>query len=675
MSTPRRDRVTLEASPRSQMKHDPTRPGQEIERYEWYHVDPGDLPVGGVATVIAADRAVAITRTEDGYGALDNRCPHQGGPLGDGQIEDGCLICPWHGYEYDPRTGTPPEGYGDVATPYEVEERDDGLHVRLPVVTRFPTVMDQMIDTMTEWGVDSVFGMVGHSNLGLADALRRAEEDGRLRYYGIRHEGAAAFAASAYGKLTGSPAACFSIAGPGATNLLTGLWDAKVDRAPSLALTGQGQTQVLGPGAFQELPLREDFAAVAEWTQTVLSAENATELMALAIKHAVINRDVAHLVFPDEIQELPGRSDPLRPPKEGRVAPPQITPPLQQLDRAITLLTEAARPVIIAGHGARQHRSEIIALAEHLDAPIITTFKAKGLVADSHPLAAGVLGRSGTPVGSAIMGRSDALLVLGASFSNHTGISQKKPTIQVDFDRMTLGKFHPVDIPLWGEIATTVRLLRQALPAKDRPAVRSDIAARWERWRAEKARRSELTDAKGRIHPAAIFEVMTDLVPDDAVLPVDVGNNTYAFGHYFESGSNQDVLMSGYLGSIGFALPAAIGSWAATRGSRPIVSISGDGGLGQYLAEVTTIVKYDMDITHVVLNNSELGKISREQISAIRPVWQTDLVNPDFAEYARSCGAMGLRAETKEAFRDALDQALNHRGPALVEVVTSPLEV
>ncbi|MCH7583809.1 MAG: Rieske 2Fe-2S domain-containing protein [Acidobacteria bacterium] len=657
------------------MQHDPTRPGQQIERYEWCHVDPGDLPVGGVTTVIAADRAIAITRTENGYGALDNRCPHQGGPLGDGQIEHGCLICPWHGYEYDPHTGAPPEEYGDVATAYEVEERDDGLHIRLPVVTRFPTVMDQMVDTMTEWGVDSVFGMVGHSNLGLADALRRAEEDGRLHYYGIRHEGAAAFAASAYGKLTGSPAACFSIAGPGATNLLTGLWDAKVDRAPILALTGQVQTQVLGPGAFQELPLTEAFSAVAEWTQTVLSAENATELMALAIKHAVINRDVAHLVFPDEIQELPGRSDQLRPPKEGRIAPPQITPPLQQIEQAITLLAEAQRPVIIAGHGARQHRSEIIALAEQIDAPIITTFKAKGLIADRHPLAAGVLGRSGTPVGSAVMGRSDVLLVLGASFSNHTGISERKPTIQVDFDRMTLGKFHPVDIPLWGEIATTVRLLRQALPEKDRPAVRADIAERWERWRAEKARRSVLIDKQGRMHPAAVFEVMTDLVPDNAVLPVDVGNNTYAFGHYFESGSDQDVIMSGYLGSIGFALPAAIGCWAATRGSRPIVSISGDGGLGQYLAEFTTIVKYDMNITHVVLNNSELGKISREQISAIRPVWQTDLVNPDFAEYARSCGAVGLRAETKDAFRDALDQALSHQGPALVEVVTSALDV
>jgi thiamine pyrophosphate-dependent acetolactate synthase large subunit-like protein/nitrite reductase/ring-hydroxylating ferredoxin subunit len=657
------------------MATDPTRPGQEITAHAWHRVDPGDLSVGDVTTVVVEDRALAITRTDDGYGALDNHCPHQGGPLGDGQIENGCLLCPWHGYEYDPLTGVPPEGYTDVATAYDVEQREDGLYVRLPTTERTETVMDQMVDVMTGWGVDNVFGMVGHSNLGLADALRRAEASDRLRYIGIRHEGAAAFAASAFGKLTGRPAACFSIAGPGATNLLTGLWDAKVDRSPVLALTGQVNTQVLGPGAFQEVPLASAFEAVATWSQTVLRRENASELMALAIKHAIVERDVTHLIFPDEIQTLPGLDDPPDKPVEGRLAPPEIAAPLDEVQRACTLIESADRPVIVAGYGSRRHRDAVRQLAEHLDAPIITTFKAKGLIPDDHPLAAGVLGRSGTPVGSAVMGRSDLLIVLGASFSNHTGISEKKTTIQVDYDRMTLGKFHPVDVPLWGEIGRTVATMLDHLTTADRPDVRADLAARWGRWREERARRATELDGRGRIHPAAVFSIMSQLVPDEAVLPVDVGNNTYAFGHYFECSSGQEVLMSGYLGSIGFALPAAIGAWAATRGSRPIVSISGDGGLGQYLAEITTLVKYDMDVTHVVLNNSELGKISREQIGAMHPVWQTELVNPDFAEFARSCGAFGRRATTVEEFETALEAALEHRGPALVEVVTSSLEV
>jgi len=641
---------------------------------DWHEAEVGEIAVGEVTSAIVAGRAVCLARIERGLGALDNRCPHQGGPLGEGTIEDGWLICPWHGYEYDPITGEPPdEGYDDAATPYPVDERSEGVFVEIPGTVEEPSLMDQMVDVMTEWGVDTVFGMVGHSNLGLADAFRKAEAEGRLRYFAIRHEGAAAFAASAYGKLTGGPAACFSIAGPGATNLLTGLWDANVDRSPTIALTGQVATQVLGPGAFQEIPLSDAFSAVAGWSQTVLAPDNATELMALAIKHAVVHRSVAHLIFPDEVQEMPGLPDPPLRPMRGRVATSEIAPPMAELREACDLLEGAKRPAIIAGNGARPHREAVIALAEHFDAPLITTFKAKGLVGDNHPLATGTLGRSGTRVAAAAMGRSDALLVLGASFAVHTGISEKKRTIQVDFDRATLGKFHPVDVPIWADIGTTVAGFIENLPATDRPEVRETIARRWALWRAEKERRAGLSDDQGRMHPAALFGVLDDLVPEDAVLAVDVGNNTYAFGHYFECRGGQDVLMSGYLGSIGFALPAALGAWAATGDTRKVISISGDGGLGQYLAEFTTAVKYEMPITHIVLNNDELAKISREQVAALRPVWKTGLVNPDFAAYAELCGGRGFRVEDPADLEAVLTEALavNDR-PTMVEVKTSP---
>ena len=239
----------------------PIDPDRDAER-RWVKIEPGDLAEGRVTTVVAGDRPLCVSRTEAGIGVLDNHCPHQGGPLGDGEIdENGNVICPWHGYEYDPVTGRPPAGFDDGATCYPVEERDDGVYVELPIREARTTLMDQLVATLVDWGIDSVFGMVGHSNLGLADAFRKAEEAGDLRYFGIRHEGAAAFAASGYAKLTGRPAACFSIAGPGATNLLTGLYDAKVDRVPILAMTGQVQSQVLGPGTFQEVDLAAAFAA------------------------------------------------------------------------------------------------------------------------------------------------------------------------------------------------------------------------------------------------------------------------------------------------------------------------------------------------------------------------------------------------------------------------------
>ena len=246
-----------------------------------------------------------------------------------------------------------------------------------------------MAETMVDWGVRHVFGMVGHSNLGLADALRRREQAGELTYIGIRHEGAAAFAASAYGKLTGKPAACLTIAGPGATNLLTGLWDAKVDRSPVLALTGQVDTQVLGPGAFQEVDLSGAFGSVACWSQPVLRDSKHAELMNLACKNALLRRDVAHLIFPDEVQTLPAPEDAEPGGPEGRITPRRSARRRSRSRRRSTGSRGAKRPVIIVGHGARFDMDEVTALAEQLGAPVITTFKAKGQIGDDHPLAAG----------------------------------------------------------------------------------------------------------------------------------------------------------------------------------------------------------------------------------------------------------------------------------------------
>ncbi len=650
---------------------------QESKKRDWYKVlDNKELPEGRVKAVTCAHKTVCMTHFEGKYAALDNKCPHQGGPLGEGSIEKGWLRCPWHGWDYNPLTGNSPGGHDDGVEVYPTEIREDGIYVGFePEASHTRTTSDVMAETMVNWGVKNVFGMVGHSNLGLADAIRRQEEAGNLRYIGIRHEGAASFACSAYGKLTGRPAACLSIAGPGATNLLTGLWDANVDRAPALALTGQVDTQVLGPGAFQEVDLQAAFGKVAQWSQPVLHSSKHAELMNLALKSAILNRGVSHLIFPDEVQVLPAANKQAGNPK-GRLTQRAITPPRESLDEAIALLSTVKQPAIIVGHGARFNMPEIIELAEILNCSVITTFKGKGLISDSHPLAGGVLGRSGTPIASWLMNEADCLLVFGASFSNHTGISPKKRIIQVDYDPMALGKFHSVTVPVWGEIGVTAKLLKEALINNQTKDQRGEIAERWKIWRAEKEKRTADDKGKG-INSAAIFAAMNRQVPEDAIITVDVGNNTYSFGRYFEC-SKQNILMSGYLGSIGFALPAALGAWAATQEDDPkfkgrkVVSISGDGGLGQYLAEITTAVKYNINITHVVLNNFQIGKIAKEQRSGDFEVWQTSLHNPNFAEYAKLCGAYGVRVNSKEELDEALSSALNHQDPSLVEILSDP---
>ncbi|MEJ2084700.1 MAG: thiamine pyrophosphate-binding protein, partial [Acidobacteriota bacterium] len=461
---------------------------------------------------------------------------------------------------------------------------------------------------------------------------------------------------------------------------LTGLWDAHVDRSPVLALTGQVNTQVLGPGAFQEVDLSQAYGGVAQWSQPVLHTSKHAELVNLACKSAILNRGVSHLIFPDEVQTLPVADDAKPGGPEGRIGPSNISPPSEAVDEAVALLRRSRRPVIIAGHGARFHMPGIIELAERMGSPVLTTFKGKGVISDRHPLGCGVLGRSGTPIASYFMNESDCLLVFGASFSDHTGITAKKPTIQVDWDPMMLGKFHAVDVPVWGEIGTTAQLLEQEIgDASGWDDRRGEIAERWKIWRQEKAKRESEEKGEG-VSAASIFAALTRHAPEDAIMAVDVGNNTYSFGRYFEC-TRQAVLMSGYLGSIGFGLPAALGAWAATQEDddrfrgRKVISISGDGGFGQYMGELTTAVKYEMDITHILLNNGELGKISKEQRSGQWPVWETSLHNPNFADYAELCGAKGVRVDRREELDNAIALALEHDGPSLVEIITDPLLV
>lgn len=395
---------------------------------------------------------------------------------------------------------------------------------------------------------------------------------------------------------------------------------------------------------------------------------NHAELINLALKNAILRRDVVQLIFPNKVQEMLVSSLSVSSGPAGRLTPLAISPPAESLKEAAGLMRRSERPVIIVGHGARCCMPEITRFAEHQSLSVITTFKGKGLIPDDHPLACGVLGLSGTPVSSWFMKESDLLIVLGASFAKHTGISRGTPTIQVDYDPITLGKFHPVTAPIWGEIKKTIELLAGELiqdkPKSDR---KNEIESQWSQWRTQKIEREQEDRGKG-LNSAAVFSALTREVPENAVIAVDVGNNTYSFGRYFECRS-QSVLMSGYLGSIGYGYPAAIGAWAAAP-DRPVVAITGDGGFGQYMAEMTTAVKYQIPIKHILLNNMELGKIRKEQINESKIVWSTSLHNPNFSKYAENCGALGIRITEKNELSAALKRLFAHDGPAMLEIIT-----
>jgi len=653
--------LTISAANRQREKKEP----------QWQKVaETDELENNSTKKLTISSQQILLSKVNGKYGAVEGICPHQGGPIIDAKIEIGIIHCPWHGHPFDPLTGKSLGKDSDLET-YEVEEREDGIYMKFaPPQKSTWTVSHVVAETLVNWGIQHVFGMVGHSNLGMAEAFRVQEEKGNIKYIGIRHEGAAAFACSGYSKISGRPAVCFTIAGPGATNLLTGLWDAHIDRTPVVAITGQINTQFLGPGSFQEIDLKEAFQAVAPFSKVMLPDSKHAELVSLIMKNSIVRRNVSHLIMPDDVQTFDaGNEGPGSP--DGRLADNRITPSEDAVNLAMYRIWKTIRPAIIVGYGARNDMKNIIAFAEKLKAPILTTFKAKGQIPDNHTLAVGVLGKSGTPVSAFYMNSSDLLIVFGASFSQHTGIDKSKPIIQVDNEQMALAKFHAVDNPVWGDAGITANLFGEKVGEYSQSEITpAEIDKRKNEWRQEKIQRAEENNGKG-LNSLYIFNMLSEILPENVIISLDVGNNTYSFGRYFEC-KKQRVILSGYLGSIGFSFPAAMGAYFAEP-QKPIVSISGDGGFGQYMTEFNTAVLYNMNITHILLNNNELGEISKEQRDEKLPEWKTDLSNPNFAEYATNCGGLGIRVTTNEELQKAVTKALNYNGPAIVEIMSDPL--
>jgi thiamine pyrophosphate-dependent acetolactate synthase large subunit-like protein/nitrite reductase/ring-hydroxylating ferredoxin subunit len=640
------------------------------EELTWFDVGPTNMVSMDEVTVVrAGHHAVALSQTVDGWGAIANRCPHQGGPLGEGMIEGCWLICPWHGWEYDPKTGETPGPFDDKVPSFSVEVRDHRVFVGvLEPEAHDTTLMTQIVDRLVAGGIDTVFGMVGHSNLGFADALRAAEKAGDIRFVGIRHEGAAAFAASAYGKLTGHPAVCFAIAGPGATNLYTGMWDAKVSNTPLLAITGQIPTKSLGTRAFQEVPLVDALGPASGWSKR-LSASDTSKVASDMINFATTQRDVAHLVIPDDVQTLPAAVD----------APPSTTPTPNRLllnaadsEQIADLIRGSQNPLFVVGRGGMRSSNEIMALAEKVDAAVATTFPAKGCIPEDHPLATGVLGRSGTPVSAAMQTRSDLIVIFGGGMAPHTGITDKRTVVRIDTDPLAQRRnTHNVAVFAMADTGAAAEALVEACDAVDRPELRRYLADRWAWWRERKRQRRHV-DVDGRLTSAAVFHQLKASIPHDAVVALDVGNTTYSFGRYFEA-DGQRVVMSGWLGSIGYALPASLGA-ALAYPEKTIVAIAGDGGFGQYAMELATVAKYGLNIKVVLLSNDELGKITAEQELAGTHTWATSLKNPSWSGMATSLDIFGRKATTPDELATGMQDLFAHAGPGLLEIQSSRLQ-
>lgn len=525
------------------------------------------------------------------------------------------------------------------------------------------TVSDVLAEQMVNWGIEYVFGIPGTSSLGIVEAIRRNEG---LKYIQVRHEQTAAFMASAYGKLTGHLAACLTVAGPGATNLATGLYDASLDHAPVLALTGMLKRQLIGPGSFQEIDQHSFFEPITVYNKVIMSEEQTTTLITNAIKHALIEKGVAHIGIPNDVQKLPYKASTI--PFEGSFPNKAITQPMFLILQAAQAINQAKRPVIISGFGAITQGENIIKIAEKITAPIVTTFRGKGVIDEDNKLYVGCHGDIGSTASTKLVLNSDLLIVIGSSFSDMTHLPEKR-VVQIDIDPMMIGRKYPVEVGLYGNSAEIVPQLLDLIQENRKDDYLQEIRKLKREWLELLEEEADATLTP--IRPQYIIKVLNEKIDDDAIVCLDTGENGWWFGRNFWMKKTQKMIMSGYLGTMGFGLPAALTAQLIYP-DRQVICITGDGGFSMVMGDFNTAVSNELPVKIFLFNNHQLGMIMQEQMVEKYPNWKTELHNPDFAAYAEDCGGVGIRVKTPQELPEAVDRVLSMDKPVIVDIETDP---
>ncbi|KAA9378503.1 pyruvate oxidase [Microbispora cellulosiformans] len=541
-------------------------------------------------------------------------------------------------------------------------------------------VGESLARRLVEWGVDTIFGLPGDGINGLMEGFRRQRE--KIRFILVHHEEAAAFMATGYAKATGRLGVCAATSGPGAIHLLNGLYDAKLDHVPVLALTGMQETSVLGTHYQQEVHLDRLYQDLAAYNLMITNPQQMPGVVDLAIRNALTRRTVSHLTFPNDIQVAAAAEDPYR--HVGPGTPPASMPncsvaPLRpaedELARAADVLRQGHRIAMLVGVGARHARDEILAVAEKLASPIVKTLPGKFTVPDDHPLTTGGLGLLGTAPSEELMEECDTLFMVGTSFPYGKYLPQEGQArvVQIDADPTLLGIRRPTEAP----VAADAKLALQALlpmleEAKDRSFLEK-YQRRMDGWRSDM---KALQDAsRDPVAPQYLMGCVDEAASDDAILTCDSGTiATWAARHWTIRGG-REFYLSGNLATMAPGLPYAIGIQHAYPG-RQVVAFVGDGGFAMLMADFLTAVRHGLPIKVVVNNNNSYGQILWEQIILGYPEYAVRHQRPeaDFAAWARACGAYGAKIKDPGDLPGAIREALAHDGPALVDCDVDPNE-
>ncbi|MEV0129164.1 thiamine pyrophosphate-dependent enzyme [Dactylosporangium sp. NPDC050688] len=537
-----------------------------------------------------------------------------------------------------------------------------------------------LIARLADWGVDTVFGIPGDGINGIMEGLRRNAD--RVRFVLVHHEEAAAFMATAYAKATGRIGVCLATSGPGGIHLANGLYDAKLDHAPVLAITGMQETSVLGTGYQQEVDLTQLYENVSVYNQLVVNPQQLPALVDLAIRHAYARRGVAHLCVPNDIQVAPAGADPYQhvaPASSPAVAAVYLSPPVRPRDedvaRAAEVLAASRKAAILVGVGARGAGALVERLAETIGAPVVKTLPGKMVLADDSPYTTGGIGLLGTAPSEELMGDIDTLVMLGTNFpyTKHLPEAGTVKVVQVEIEETRAGVRLPTDVPLVGDVAATLEAL---LPRLQRRTDRSHLEKYQAQMRDWNAKMRALENGeRDPIAPQYLACCLDDMAHEDAVLCCDSGTiATWAARHWSIRGG-REFYLSGNLATMAPGLPYSIAIQHAYPG-RQVIAYQGDGGFAMLMAEFHTACRYRLPIKVVINNNNALGQILWEQMVLGFPEHGVRFgdPHPDFAAWARGCGGFGARVEKSGDLGPTLVEAFTHAGPALVDVAVDPDE-
>lgn len=540
-----------------------------------------------------------------------------------------------------------------------------------------PKAADILLDTLQAWGVDTVFGLAGDGINGIMEALRTRQD--RMRFVHVMHEESAAFMAAAYAKWTGRIGCCLATSGPGGIHLLNGLYDAKLDQAPVVAITGLQYHDLLGTMTQQDVDLDKLFADVSVFNTRVMGAAHMANAASLACRSALARRGVAHLSIPVDVQEEPLSDEHPSPRNKfhhvsNAWLEPLVLPRPDDIERAAAILNDASRVAILAGRGALGARLELERTAELLAAPVAKALLGKAVLPDDHPFTSGGIGLYGTFGTHKAMAACDALLIIGSTFPyiEYYPKPGQARCVQIDLDPQRIALRHPAEVGLVGDARATLEALNTLLRRKQDRSFLESVQAEAARWR--ETLRGGAESMRRPMHPGAPVAALSARLPADAVIATDSGHNTGLAARYLTMRPGHEFGVSGLLASMACGLPYAIAAAIAFPG-RPVFAVVGDGGFGMQLGEFATAVRYRLNIKILVLKNGTLGQIKWEQILFLgNPEFGCDLPAIDFAKAADAMGGRGFRVDDPARLGEVLDAALATPGPVVIEAVVDPDE-